>query len=138
MSKWWTVAAFLLLGVPVVNGTVIRLVFGPWESGGTFGDSFGAVNALFSGLALTGVLVALFLQRTELRYHREELVLTREAQESTSMALYQQVEVAQLAAQLNALITVLEFRRISGMPTEEIPESIERILGELQHMSSQE
>ena len=139
MNKWWVIVVLsTILAVPVVNGTVIRIVFGPWESGGIFGDSFGAVNSLFSGLALTGILIALFLQRSELRYHREELVLTRAAQEATSMALHQQVEVAQLAAQLNALTTVLEFRRISGMPTEGIPESIERILGELQHISFEE
>ena len=139
MNKWWVIVVLTtILAVPVVNGTVIRIVFGPWESGGIFGDSFGAVNSLFSGLALTGILIALFLQRSELRYHREELMLTRAAQEATSMALHQQVEVAQLAAQLNALTTVLEFRRISGMPTEGIPESIERILGELQQISIEE
>ena len=45
---------------------------------------------------------------------------------------------SQFAAQLNPLTTVLEFRRISGMPTEGIPESIEGILGELQQISFEE
>ncbi len=139
MNKWWVIVVLsTILAAPVIYGAVIRMVFGPWESGGLFGDSFGAVNSLFSGLALTGILIALFLQRSELRYHREELMLTREAQETTSMALHQQVEVAQLAARLNALTTVLEFRRISGMPTEDIPESIERILEELHQMTIEE
>ena len=34
---------------------------------GVFGDQFGAVNALFSGLAFTGVIITLILQRRELR-----------------------------------------------------------------------
>lgn len=33
---------------------------------GTFGDAFGALNALFSGLAFSGVLVTLLLQRKDL------------------------------------------------------------------------
>lgn len=33
---------------------------------GTFGDAFGALNALFSGLAFSGVLITLLLQRKDL------------------------------------------------------------------------
>jgi len=44
---------------------------------GTFGDMFGTVNALFSGLAFAGVIYAILLQRRELRLQREELELTR-------------------------------------------------------------
>jgi hypothetical protein len=34
---------------------------------GVFGDQFGAINALFSGLAFTGVIVTLLLQRREIK-----------------------------------------------------------------------
>ncbi|MGJ7612580.1 MULTISPECIES: putative phage abortive infection protein [unclassified Variovorax] len=34
---------------------------------GVFGDQFGAVNALFSGLAFTGVIITLLLQRNEIK-----------------------------------------------------------------------
>ncbi|MBX2834459.1 MAG: putative phage abortive infection protein [Micavibrio sp.] len=44
---------------------------------GTFGDMFGGVNALFSGLAFAGVIYAILLQRKELELQREELILTR-------------------------------------------------------------
>lgn len=44
---------------------------------GTFGDMFGTINALFSGLAFAGVIYAILLQRKELKYQREELKLTR-------------------------------------------------------------
>ena len=44
---------------------------------GTFGDMFGAVNALFSGLAFAGLIIAIYMQRKELEYQREELELTR-------------------------------------------------------------
>lgn len=44
---------------------------------GTFGDMFGAVNALFSGLAFGTLIYTIFLQRHELSLQREELGLTR-------------------------------------------------------------
>ncbi|MCG7964865.1 MAG: putative phage abortive infection protein [Candidatus Thiodiazotropha taylori] len=44
---------------------------------GSFGDMFGAVNALFSGLAFAGVIFAILLQRKELSLQRNELELTR-------------------------------------------------------------
>jgi len=44
---------------------------------GTFGDMFGSVNALFSGLALGGIIFSIFLQRSELRLQRKELKDTR-------------------------------------------------------------
>ncbi|MEK7760049.1 MAG: putative phage abortive infection protein [Nitrospirota bacterium] len=44
---------------------------------GTFGDMFGGVNALFSGLAFAGVIYAILLQREELGLQREELIKTR-------------------------------------------------------------
>lgn len=45
---------------------------------GTFGDKFGAVNALFSGLAFAGLIVTLLYQKEELTLQREELRATRE------------------------------------------------------------
>ncbi len=44
---------------------------------GTFGDMYGTVNALFSGLALAGIVFTILLQRNELSLQREELALTR-------------------------------------------------------------
>lgn len=37
---------------------------------GTFGDQFGAVNALFSGLAFTGLIYTIILQRRDLEIQR--------------------------------------------------------------------
>ena len=45
---------------------------------GTFGDMFGAVNALFSGLAFAGLIVTLIYQKEEHKLQREELAQTRE------------------------------------------------------------
>lgn len=44
---------------------------------GTFGDSFGVLTCLFSGLAFAGMIITLLMQREELSLQREELELTR-------------------------------------------------------------
>jgi hypothetical protein len=40
---------------------------------GTFGDMFGVVNALFTGLAFSGVVYTVMLQRNELKIQQDEL-----------------------------------------------------------------
>jgi Putative phage abortive infection protein len=60
----------------ILSGGAIHWLFGTTDRG-TFGDMFGAVNALFSGLAFSGLIFAIFLQREELKLQREELKLQR-------------------------------------------------------------
>ena len=48
------------------------------ENRGAFGDMFGAINALFSGLALGGIVYSIILQQNELSLQRKELSDTRE------------------------------------------------------------
>jgi len=54
---------------------------------GTFGDMFGAANALFSGLAFAALVYTINLQRTELRLQRLELSLTRAELEGQKLQL---------------------------------------------------
>lgn len=72
----------------VFSVVVILLYLGSWllidhfyacpERQGQFGDQFGAVNALFSGLAFAGLIFTIILQKKELALQREELTQTRE------------------------------------------------------------
>jgi uncharacterized membrane protein YccC len=57
-----------------------------WEKRGQAGDLFGSINALFSGLAFAGVIVAILLQREELQLQRDELTYTRRELERTADA----------------------------------------------------
>ncbi len=71
---------------PVIGLVVIAVLWilnllvspGGTPEAGQFGDQFGAVNALFSGLAFAGVIYALVLQRNDLRMQREEMAMQRE------------------------------------------------------------
>ena len=83
---------------------------------GTLGDMFGAINALFSGLAFAGVIYTILLQRKELELQREELVSTREelarsasAQERSEQALRAQVNAAESNHRIAALNNMLLF-----------------------------
>lgn len=44
------------------------------EDRGTFGDMFGAANALFTGLSFVGLIVTILLQREDLRETRNEFI----------------------------------------------------------------
>jgi len=71
---------YSLIGVIVLWALSFFLFYVIPDSGerGQFGDMFGAVNALFSGLAFAGLIITLILQRQELGLQREELEQTRE------------------------------------------------------------
>ena len=62
----------------VLTWTEIPLWTGP------FGDAFGALNTLFSGLAFGGVIVTILLQTHELKLQRKELRDTREVMKEQS------------------------------------------------------
>lgn len=73
------------LGVSLLL-VVIAIYFGSWgllchyvdsADRGVFGDQFGAVNALFSGLAFAGLIYTIFLQHDELCCQRQELADNR-------------------------------------------------------------
>ncbi|MCE3228468.1 MAG: hypothetical protein K0S32_3019 [Bacteroidetes bacterium] len=56
---------------------IAKFSFKDWDNAGVFGDSFGAINALFSGLAFAGIIYTIFLQKQELELQRRELRQTR-------------------------------------------------------------
>ena len=47
------------------------------DNAGKFGDSFGVLTSLFTGLAFAGLLTTIYLQRSELHLNRRELEETR-------------------------------------------------------------
>lgn len=69
---WWCA-----IGVVALWTLTFFVLLLPEEKQGIFGDMFGAVNALFSGLAFAGLIITLILQRRELALQRDELEHTR-------------------------------------------------------------
>jgi hypothetical protein len=68
----------LFLAIVVIAWGLSGLLLHGDEDRGTFGDMFGAVNALFSGLAFAALIFTVWMQRVELSLQRQELELTRE------------------------------------------------------------
>lgn len=100
---WASIAAIVYLALP------------DWQQRGQFGDVFGAVNALFSGLAFAGLIFAILLQREDLELQRQELTLTRQelartahAQEQSEAALRAQADAAARSARLATINFLLD------------------------------
>lgn len=79
-SRLWIWIVVAIVGVLALWGLswwgISKFINEP-SNQGTFGDMFGAVNALFSGLAFAGLIITLLYQREELKLQREELQETR-------------------------------------------------------------
>ncbi len=77
-KSWHALLVVLaIIVIWVASVAAIMILVPNWSDRGTFGDMFGAPSALFSGLALAGVIYAIILQRQELQLQRHELKLTR-------------------------------------------------------------
>jgi hypothetical protein len=87
---------------------------------GTFGDQFGAVNALFSGLAFTGLIYTIILQRRDLelqrhdlKLQRDELALTRKEMEEQTAEFEKQNETLKVQRFENTFFQMLtQFQEI--------------------------
>ncbi len=95
LFPWFIFAAVILLWF--AYWCVTTLFMSELEHRGQFGDMFGAINALFAGLAFAGVIWAIILQKNELSLQREELKLQRDELERTRKEIKGQKE--QLEAQ---------------------------------------
>lgn len=69
----WAIIAVLVVIIVLILNTVFYVE----EKSAPFGDAFGVVNALFSGLAFVGLIYAILLQSEELSLQRQELKETR-------------------------------------------------------------
>lgn len=117
LSHGWRVfgclLAFILLlwvSYPVVLSRWLPL---PAEAG-PFGDMYGALNTLFSGVALAGIVLAILLQQRELQLQRRELELTRlelsrsaDAQSATQEELQHQTTIHLKAAAISSLAAMM-------------------------------
>ncbi len=112
----------------IISVLTILFVLGLWvlnfillkdqsnDSKEAFGGMFGPINALFSGLAFSGVIITIILQskelalqRLELKDTREELKRSADAQEKSERALIRQAENLKISAKLTALNTLVNY-----------------------------
>jgi hypothetical protein len=84
----WLIAGSILvlvfwLATPTIVSNSANLGGGNLPSRGQFGDQYGSVNALFTGLALLGLLYSGFQNQSALKQNSEALSISREELENT-------------------------------------------------------
>lgn len=108
--------------------------FDDWQTRGQFGDLFGSVNSLFSGLAFAALIYTICLQRKELALQRIELRLQRKemkasrgelaAQVAVQKALYQatiaQIKVSAEQARVEVSKIKMDYMQPKNMTISEI------------------
>ena len=94
---------FIVVGLQVLAAYLEIIFLKDWQGRSNFGEMFGSVNTLFSGLAFAGVIYTILLQRYELESQRE-------SQEKSE-------HLMALTARLSALNSLVEAtsRRLTDM-----------------------
>jgi hypothetical protein len=92
------ISVTIVIALWVATPFVVEMLHSNLVDRGQFGDLYGSINALFSGLAFAGVIIAILLQRQELQLQREELAANRielarsaDAQEQTQRAMQETI-----------------------------------------------
>ena len=77
------IVGLIALLVCVAYAVAVRHLFGGWIQAGVFGDSFGALNTIFTGLAFVAIILNYKLQREDIARaearHAESLGEQRQA-----------------------------------------------------------
>lgn len=135
MGKNKLLIKLILLVVFIWGLSAVLIIFflPEWSERGTFGDLFGAVNALFSALAFAALIYTIILQREEINQNREEIVLNRKELEKSSKlqrkaqdVLIKQVEQTHLSAKMNAMRTLVDYYNNQISNTKNSDEIIEK------------
>jgi hypothetical protein len=77
--------------------------FPSWTISGTFGDTFGALNALFTGLAAGGAIYTLYIQQIQLRDAQQEQERLSNIQSEIAKSLINQAEIMRDTFKVNLL-----------------------------------
>ncbi|OYW71985.1 MAG: hypothetical protein B7Z37_26180 [Verrucomicrobia bacterium 12-59-8] len=135
-SKYWIFSLVVTILILWLGWWIGVSILVETKDRGTIGDLFGGINALFSGLALAGVVTAVILQskelelqrgemrlqRNQLELQRKELELSREeykrmasANEEAAKALTNQLRLQIQAAKLHGLSTLATIANDRGL-----------------------
>ena len=117
-----TLVIFVLIvvGLQVLAAFLEILFLNTWEQRSQFGEMFGSVNTLFSGLAFAGVIYTILLQR-------HELELQRESQTRSEQLM---VQTANLSA-LNSLVEATSRKLVDMKERRDPPNEIAEVKVEL-------
>ncbi len=115
------VTILFLLGIFISYPYLLLKLYPKLVDRGTFGDSFGGLNAMISGLAFAGIIYTIILQQNQLKMQSEELALQRNeleltrkelnrsasAQEKSEKALAKQAANMELSSKISVYTAML-------------------------------
>ena len=111
MRLWIMLAIIGVIGIWIASWFFICKYIEGIDERGMFGDMFGAVNALFSGLAFAGLIVTLLYQKEELKLQREELAQTREELKSQRVEFEEQNKTLKRQRFENTFFNILSLQQ---------------------------
>jgi len=89
---------------------------------GQFGDSYGAVTSLFTGLAFAGLLFTILLQQREIKLQRQDFInqlkemqLSRKEAERQSQLQEQQIRIGEVQLRMKPLEVQIELIRLESL-----------------------
>ena len=85
--------------------------FGPVDRAGQFGDTFGAVNALFTMAAMIGASVAVYLQHTELEESRKRQISAEQEREAEKREVAKEREAEKREQRFFELVKLVNHER---------------------------
>jgi hypothetical protein len=136
-TKIWILSLILIGGVItfVLLYAVVLLIF-TWPitefsvaKSGVFGDSFGALTSLFSGLAFAGLIITIVMQKDELALQREELSLTRQELTGQKEEMRVQNETMKIQRFENTFFKQLEFLAVCRNDITTLTNDNEKVTG---------
>jgi hypothetical protein len=107
-TKLFLKIGLVIILVTIIYGFAVQNLSSSDENRGTFGDLFGGLNAIFSGLAFAGVIVTILMQMKEMDLTRKELKKSATAQEKSQLALNNQLINMQLSSKINSINNFIE------------------------------
>jgi hypothetical protein len=69
--------SLIILAISIPFPFIVKLFLADWSKSGTFGDTYGALNAIFSGITVAGLIITILMQRNELGNQKKEMQDTR-------------------------------------------------------------
>lgn len=106
-NSWLCYMIWAILGVMLIMVLSFYIIFnniGTWEHRGQFGDLFGAVNALFSGLAFAGLIITIRQQNKNLEYQQRAI-------EQSKKDINQQNETIKIERFENTFFNMIEVQQ---------------------------
>jgi len=111
-AGWWVLAGFFIVAVLASIQVAFAIKGKSWSNvePNLFGDSFGAMNAVISGLAFVAFIITLIMQGRELKLQRAELEDTRKELRGARRAQEAQVQMGLQSSRVAAVAAVLSQR----------------------------